>query len=221
MEFKKLMGTSITIEEPAVLLQQLAHFEELMMVYRSAIREITTKLEVLNDELSMTGKQNPIEFIKSRVKRPMSILNKLQRSGLEITEENIVNHLNDVAGVRVVCSFVDDVYLVAEMLTKQDDIVVIKKKDYIKHPKENGYRSYHLILEIPIFLSDRKLPVRVEVQLRTVAMDFWASLEHQMKYKKELPDAETIGAQLRECAETIASIDQRMMDIRDQITQCE
>ncbi len=221
MEFKKLMGTSITIEEPAVLLQQLAHFEELMMVYRSAIREITTKLEVLNDELSMTGKQNPIEFIKSRVKRPMSILNKLQRSGLEITEENIVNHLNDVAGVRVVCSFVDDVYLVAEMLTKQDDIVVIKKKDYIKHPKENGYRSYHLILEIPIFLSDRKLPVRVEVQLRTVAMDFWASLEHQMKYKKELPDAEAIGAQLRECAETIASIDQRMMDIRDQITQCE
>ena len=219
MEFKKMMGTSITIAEPGILQEQLEHFEQLMMVYRSAIREVTTKLEVLNDELSMSGKQNPIEFIKSRVKRPLSIVDKLQRAGLEITEENIVEHLNDVAGVRVVCSFVDDVYTVAQMLTSQDDIVVIKEKDYIKNPKPNGYRSYHLILEVPIFLSDRKIPVRVEVQLRTVAMDFWASLEHQMKYKKELPHAEEIGEELRECAETIAATDQRMMDIRDQIAK--
>lgn len=216
-EENKLMAKNLSVLEPEHIFEQMEHFDELMMVYRSAIREITTKLEVLNDEMSMSENHNPIEFIKSRIKRPMSIMNKLEAMGHEMSVESITKYLNDVAGIRVVCSFVDDVYAVADMLTSQDDITVIKKKDYIKYPKPNGYRSYHLIVEVPVFLSDGKLPVRTEIQIRTVAMDFWASLEHQMKYKKEMAHSAEIGAELRECAETIAKTDNRMMEIRDKI----
>nr|WP_317283053.1 GTP pyrophosphokinase family protein [uncultured Sellimonas sp.] len=201
------------------VMEKLQNFERLMMRYRSAIREVTTKLEVLNDELSLIGNRNPIETIQSRVKRPVSISGKLKKLGKPLTAESIEENLNDVAGIRVICSFIDDIYRVADMLTCQDDIKVIEIKDYIKNPKSNGYRSYHIILEIPVFFSDCKKPMRVEVQIRTVAMDFWASLEHQIKYKKDIPEQELeyLAAELKDCAETIAQTDRRMQDIKKRI----
>jgi putative GTP pyrophosphokinase len=147
----------------------------------------------------------------------MSILEKLKRQGNEINLASIEENLNDVAGIRVICSFVDDIYDVARMLAKQDDIRVLQVKDYIKNPKPNGYRSYHMIVEVPVFFSQEKRPMRVEVQIRTVAMDFWASLEHKIRYKKNLPDAEEIAAELLECANTIAATDQKMLAIREKM----
>ena len=174
------------VQVPDILISQARQFQQVMMMYTCAIREVKTKLEVLNDELSVRNQRNPIEMIKSRVKKPMSIVEKLQRKGLPISLEAMVDNLDDVAGIRVICSFVDDIYDVADMLIRQDDIKVIAVKDYIKHPKENGYRSYHMIIEIPVFFSDRKKPMRVEVQIRTIAMDFWASLDHQLNIRKKL-----------------------------------
>ena len=206
------------VQVPDILISQARQFQQVMMMYTCAIREVKTKLEVLNDELSVRNQRNPIEMIKSRVKKPMSIVEKLQRKGLPISLEAMVDNLDDVAGIRVICSFVDDIYDVADMLIRQDDIKVIAVKDYIKHPKENGYRSYHMIIEIPVFFSDRKKPMRVEVQIRTIAMDFWASLDHQLKYKKDIGDvSDQISEELRQCAETIAATDQRMLNIRRSI----
>lgn len=205
-------------EVPDALLDQAREFQEAIMMYTCAIREVKTKLEVLNDELSIRNQRNPIEMIKSRVKRPISIVEKLKRRNLPVTLESMINHLDDVAGIRVICSFVDDIYAVAEMLVSQDDVTVIAVKDYIRNPKPNGYRSYHLILEIPVFFSDRKKYMRVEVQIRTIAMDFWASLDHQLKYKKDVGAAtDSIIAELRDCAENIAQIDRRMLEIRQRI----
>ena len=164
---------------------QIDKFRTLIMMYNCAIREVRTKLEVLNDELSTKHERNPIESIKSRIKSPASIVEKLKRRGFEISVPSIMENLNDVAGIRVICSFIDDIYDIAAMLTAQDDIKVLKIKDYIKNPKPNGYRSYHIIVEIPVFFSDRKQPLKVEIQIRTIAMDFWSSLEHQLKYKKK------------------------------------
>lgn len=195
----------------------LLQFQELMMRYESAIREVRTKFEVLNAELSLRTSRNPIENIESRVKRPLSIVEKLRRLGVPITIESIMENLSDVAGVRVICSFIDDIYSVAEMLARQDDVTVLTVKDYIKKPKPNGYRSYHMIVEIPVFFSKEKKMMRVEIQLRTVAMDFWASLEHQMKYKKDNADRPEIAAELKSCAETIAATDARMMGVRKRI----
>nr|WP_246599136.1 GTP pyrophosphokinase family protein [Sellimonas caecigallum] len=192
-------------------------FNTLMMRYRSAIREVTTKLQVLDDELSLYGDRNPIESIQSRIKKPVSIAEKLGRMGLPVTVEAIEKNLNDVAGIRVICPFIDDIYKVANMLTCQDDITVVAVKDYIKNPKPNGYRSYHMIVEIPVFFSDCKKPMRVEVQIRTVAMDFWASLEHQIKYKKNVPEHDTLIQELKECAETIAATDEKMQNLRRRI----
>lgn len=195
-----------------------AHFySQLMMMYRGAIREIQTKLEVLNDEFSIRYKRNPISFIKTRIKSPESIFNKLQKKGLEISLESMVSNLHDIAGIRVICSFIDDIYDVAKMLTSQDDITVIMTKDYIQNPKENGYRSLHLILEVPVFFSDHKQLMQVEVQIRTIAMDFWASLEHQLKYKKDIDHTEEIQADLKECADIISATDQKMQMIKYQI----
>ena len=199
----------------------LEQFMELMMRYSAAIREVRTKFEVLNDEFSLRNSRNPIESISSRVKRPMSIVGKLRRRGLPLTVEAIEQFLNDVAGVRVICSFIDDIYAVAEMFARQDDVTVLEVKDYIRKPKPNGYRSYHMIVEIPVFFSDCKRPMRVEIQLRTVAMDFWASLEHQMKYKKNSADRPEISAELKSCAETIAATDARMLGIRKRIEKLE
>lgn len=196
-------------------------FMELMMRYNSAIREVRTKFEVLNEELSYKTSRNPIESITSRVKKPLSIAQKLKRLGKPVTVDSISEALNDVAGIRVVCSFIDDIYKVAEMLAMQDDITVVTVKDYIRKPKPNGYRSYHMIVEIPVFFSEGKQMMRVEIQLRTVAMDFWASLEHQMKYKKESADRPEIAAELKSCAETIAATDARMLGIRKRIESLE
>ncbi|MGN0159706.1 MAG: GTP pyrophosphokinase family protein [Brotaphodocola sp.] len=205
-------------EVPEDLLNQAREFQEAIMMYTCAIREVKTKLEVLNDELSIRNQRNPIEMIKSRVKKPASIVDKLKRRNLPVTLESMINHLDDVAGIRVICSFVDDIYAVAEMLVNQDDVTVIAVKDYIRNPKPNGYRSYHLILEIPVFFSDRKKYMRVEVQIRTIAMDFWASLDHQLKYKKDVgEEADAIIAELRECAEVIARTDRHMLEIRQRI----
>ena len=202
---------------PDEFMENLIQFQKLMMMYNCAIREVKTKLEVLNDELSLDSKRNPIEYIQSRVKKPASIIQKLQRRGLPLSLESVIANLNDVAGIRVVCSFVDDIYHIAEMLIRQDDIRLIQVKDYIQNPKPNGYRSYHLIIEIPVFFSNKKQPLRVEVQIRTMAMDFWASLEHKMKYKKSDPNAALLVNELRECAEVIAQTDRKMLELRKRI----
>ena len=202
---------------PERLISEARQFQKAMMMYTCAIREVKTKLEVLNDDLSVRNSRNPIELIKSRVKKPMSIVEKLQRKGLEVSLENMINCLDDVAGIRVVCSFVDDIYAVADMLVRQDDIRVIAVKDYIKNPKPNGYRSYHMIIEIPVFFSDSKRPMRVEVQIRTIAMDFWASLDHQLKYKKDLGESGEIEQDLRQCADIISQTDNKMLEIRQRI----
>lgn len=206
-------------EVPERFLSEAKRFREIMMMYSCAIREVRTKLEVLNDELSVRNQRNPIEMIKSRIKKPVSIIGKLQRRNLPISTESVVKNLDDVAGVRVICSFIDDIYQVVEMLARQDDVKVIAIKDYIRSPKVNGYRSYHMIIEVPVFFSDRKQFIRVEVQIRTIAMDFWASLDHQLKYKKQMDDsvAEEISEELKNCAELIASTDWKMLDIRKRI----
>ncbi len=194
-----------------------AKFEELLMMYDCAIKEVKTKLEILNSDLSSRFNRNPIENIKHRVKSPVSIAKKLKKLGVPVCFESIPGNLNDVAGIRVICSFIDDIYVVAEMLTRQDDIKVIKVKDYIKNPKPNGYRSLHLVVEVPVFFVDATRNMRVEVQLRTMAMDFWASLEHQLKYKKDIKNQEEIEAELKKCADTIAMTDESMVNIRNRI----
>lgn len=198
------------------ILDQGEAFRTLMAYYRCAIMEVETKFNVLNTEFSLKYDRNPIETIKSRLKSPESIIEKLQRKGLEFSAECIERELTDIAGVRVVCAFPEDIYQLSECLLKQDDITLIKKKDYIENPKENGYRSLHLIVETPIFLHDQKRLMRVEVQLRTIAMDFWASLEHRIYYKKGQDDKE-LRRELKECAEISAALDLRMQEIRGQL----
>ena len=202
---------------PEGLIEQASGFMELMMQYRCALMEVETKLNVLNAEFTMKNNRNPFESIKSRIKTPKSILEKLQRKGFEISVKGIEENLADVAGIRVICSFPDDIYATAKMLTDQDDIRVIQGKDYIINPKPNGYRSLHLILEVPIFLSNEKKNMKVEVQFRTIAMDFWASLEHKLKYKKNIENAEEISKELQRCAEASSQLDLRMQALRDRI----
>ncbi|MDD6615710.1 MAG: GTP pyrophosphokinase family protein [Lachnospiraceae bacterium] len=193
----------------------------LMSRYRCAIMEVETKLRVLNEEFSSQYDRNPFESIKSRLKSPISILEKLQRRGVKLTEDNmaaaIEQNLNDVAGLRVVCSFQEDIYRLADLLACQDDVKVLRVKDYIKNPKPNGYRSLHLILEVPVFLEEGKTPIKVEVQFRTIAMDFWASLDHKLRYKKNIENEEEIMEKLRQSAETIAALDSEMQSIRNMI----
>ena len=202
---------------PEGLIEQASGFMELMMQYRCALMEVETKLNVLNAEFTMKNNRNPFESIKSRIKTPKSILEKLRRKGFEISVKGIEENLADVAGIRVICSFPDDIYATAKMLTDQDDIRVIQVKDYIINPKPNGYRSLHLILEVPIFLSNEKKNMKVEVQFRTIAMDLWASLEHKLKYKKNIENAEEISKELQRCAEASSQLDLRMQALRDRI----
>ena len=196
-------------------------YMRLMSYYSSAMLEIETKFKVLNIEFNGKFDRNPIETIKTRLKTPKSIIEKIDRIGVPLSVENIEHKLSDVAGVRVICSFVDDIYRLADMLALQDDVYILRTKDYIKNPKSSGYRSLHLIVEVPIFLSQEKRFMRVEVQLRTIAMDFWASLEHKLRYKKDIPQehAQEIARQLIECAETVSKTDQQMLDIRRQIEE--
>ncbi|NLY36977.1 MAG: GTP pyrophosphokinase family protein [Tissierellia bacterium] len=189
-------------------------FVKNMTYYRCAIMEIETKFNVLNEEFSLEHDRNPISSIKTRLKGPLSIKNKLERHGFPISVDAMTENLNDIAGVRVVCSFKSDVYLLAKALLQQDDIELIREKDYIKNPKSNGYRSLHLIVAIPIFLAHEKHIMKVEIQLRTIAMDFWASLEHQLRYKKENEFTEEMMQELYECAEESDALDQRMDKLR-------
>ena len=201
------------VQVPDALISQAREFQQAMMMYTCAIREVKTKLEVLNDELSIKNQRNPIEMIKSRVKKPISIVEKLQRRNLPVSLESMMNKLDDVAGIRVICSFVDDIYAVANMLVSQDDITVIAIKDYIKNPKPNGYRSLHLIIDVPIVISEGTLHLPVEIQLRTIAMDMWASLEHELRYKSDRNFSDSDAARLRLCSEAISEIDREMQDI--------
>ncbi len=203
------------------ILESGRRFMETMNKYRCAIMEVETKLNVLNAEFSLQYDRNPFESIKSRLKSPRSIIEKLHRRGIpfsqETVEELVEENLYDVAGIRVVCAFQEDIYRLADLLLRQDDIHLIRTKDYIKHPKPNGYRSLHLILEIPVFLEKGKTPVKVEVQFRTIAMDFWASVDHKLRYKKDVEDEALIVEKLRQCAETISDLDDEMQRIRNMI----
>ena len=194
-----------------------ALYQETMMRYHCAILEMRTKLEVLSKDLAVRYRRNPIEFIESRLKKPSSIARKLRRNGSEITVANMVEQVSDIAGIRVLCAYIDDIYEIARMLARQQDVRIINVKDYIKHPKENGYRSYHMIVEIPVYFSDEVRPVRCEIQIRTIAMDFWATLDHDMQYKKEVEDAEEIMRELKACADVIHSTDEKMMRLRERI----
>lgn len=197
--------------------------KRLMAYYRCAIMEVETKFNVLNEEFSLEYDRNPIETIKTRLKSTESIIKKLVRKNLPLTVNSIEANLNDIAGVRVVCSFLEDIYLLADCLLQQDDVKLIQVKDYIKNPKPNGYRSLHLIIEIPIFLKDEKKDMRVEVQLRTIAMDFWASLDHKLSYKKDIPEEEAklLRQELLECAQISADLDVRMGEIKNRIVNKE
>lgn len=194
-------------------------FETLMSYYKCAIMEVETKFKVLDEQYALRYDRNPIESIKSRVKSMESLLQKIRKKKIPLTLEAIEENIWDVAGVRVICSFQDDIYLLAECLLKQDDVRLIEIKDYIKEPKENGYRSLHLIVEVPIFLQDEKKNMKVEIQLRTIAMDFWASLEHKLRYKKNLSkeQIENLSSELEECAKISADLDLRMQEIRSSI----
>ena len=197
--------------------EQLQDFTKLMAYYRCAMMEIETKFNVLNEEYSLRYDRNPINGIKTRLKSPQSIHQKLTRRGHEVTVENIEQHLNDVAGVRVVCAFPEDVRTLAKALLAQDDVTLLEKKDYILNPKPNGYRSLHLIVAVPIYLAHEKRIMRVEIQLRTIAMDFWASLEHQLRYKKDVTFTEEMAKELTFCAELSAELDRRMDHLREQV----
>lgn len=192
-------------------------YKRLMAYYRCAMMEVETKFNVLNEEFSLRYDRNPINGIKSRLKRLDSIQEKLNRKQLPFDLQTIETHIHDVAGVRVVCAFVEDVYLLAEALLKQDDVTLVEKKDYIANPKPNGYRSLHLIVTVPIFLEHEKRVMQVEIQLRTIAMDFWASLDHQLRYKKDFVFTEEMAQELRDCAQLSAQVDLRMDSLRERL----
>lgn len=195
----------------------MLEYRKIKLLYRSALKEFGTKLEILNDEFKLVHQYNPIEHIESRLKTDESITRKLIRKGKEITVENIQKYIDDIAGVRVICSFTPDIYRIVDMISSQDDIEVLKTKDYMLNPKVNGYRSYHLIVRVPIFLSDRVVPTKVEIQIRTVAMDFWASLEHKIYYKYEGNTPEYIKKELKECADLVTFLDSKMLAINEEV----
>ena len=189
-------------------------WEEVNLLYNSALKQIRTKIEILNEEFH---RYNPIEHVKSRLKAPESIVKKLKRNGYESTIENMVRYVNDIAGIRIICSFTSDIYKIAEMISNQKDIQVLTVKDYIMNPKDSGYRSYHMIVSLPVYLSDRIVNVKVEIQIRTVAMDFWASLEHKIQYKFESKAPAHINSELHECARMVADLDARMLSLNEEI----
>lgn len=197
-------------------------WKTIIFLYNSALKEVGTKLEILNDEFQHVHQYNPIEHIKSRLKSAESIVKKLKRYGYETSLENMVNYVNDIAGIRVICSFTSDIYRIADMIASQNDLKVLSIKDYIKNPKESGYKSYHMLVSVPIFLSDSVVDTKVEIQIRTIAMDFWASLEHKIYYKFEGNAPEFISKELRECAQMVSQLDAKMLSLNEIIKQyCE
>ncbi len=209
-------GKKILID-PDKVIDAAMNFQHLLMLYESGVKQITTKFEILEDEFQSTHQRNPIAGIQSRIKDPMSIAQKLERKGLAVTLDNMVNNLYDIAGIRVKCPFISDVYSVTGMLLSQEDISLVQLKDYIKNPKESGYRSLHIIVKVAVYLSDEKREIPVEIQIRTIAMDFWASLEHQLHYKKDFPMPDDICEELRAIAASIAKNDERMQNLAKNI----
>ncbi|WP_051643123.1 GTP pyrophosphokinase [Agathobaculum desmolans] len=208
---------TLSEHDEEMLIRSAMQMQQVMMLYESGIREIKTKLDILSDESRLSGKPSPIDAIKSRIKTPRSIIGKLKRRGFPISLQSMLENLNDIGGIRVICPFIEDIYTVADMLMRQDDLKLIDRKDYIENPKPNGYRSLHLILEVPIFLSDRTQPVHIELQLRTIAMDFWASLEHQLRYKSDVEVPPHVSADLKACADVIAATDEEMQRIAKEL----
>ena len=202
-----------------IISEDVDSWETLMFLYNSALKEVGTKLDILNDEFVHIHKYNPIEYVKKRIKTPESIVKKLKRDGYDVTVENMVNYINDIAGIRIVCSFTSDIYRLAEMIGKQNDLTVVSIKDYIKHPKVSGYKSFHMHVTIPIFLSDRVVDTKVEIQIRTIAMDFWASLEHKIYYKFEGNAPDYISRDLRACAEIVSDLDAKMLQLNEAILE--
>ena len=209
--------TETMIQLSAEFQQMVDEFFTVQCRYQAAIREVQTKLEILDDEFQMKHKRNPIHHMQTRMKSIQSMMEKLQRKHESISIASAVTNLTDIAGVRVICSYIQDIYTVADLLTSQDDVKVLRVRDYIKNPKPNGYRSLHLVLEIPVFLSEGRIPVPVEVQIRTIAMDFWASLEHSLRYKAEGQVTEEVSRELLQTASDIAALDQRMQRIHDKV----
>ena len=193
------------------------NWKEVILIYNSALKQIGTKLEILNDEFQHVHRYNPIEHIKSRIKTSESIVKKLKKNGYESTIENMVKYVNDIAGIRVICSFTSDIYEIADMISNQRDIKVISVKDYIVSPKPSGYKSYHMLVTVPVYLSDRIVDTKVEIQIRTVAMDFWASLEHKIHYKFEGNAPDHIKEELIECAKMVSDLDARMLSLNDEV----
>ena len=200
-----------------MLYNQAEEWSYALMLYDSALKEINTKLEILKNEFKLAHQYNPIEHITSRLKTPQSIEKKLRRYEKELTVDNVIKHINDVAGIRIICSFTSDIYRIADLITKLSDVKVLKIKDYIANPKPNGYTSYHMIVTIPVFLSDMTIDTKVEIQIRTIAMDFWASLEHKIYYKFEGNAPDHIQRELKECSELVAYLDRKMLSINEEI----
>ncbi|MBQ4559735.1 MAG: GTP pyrophosphokinase family protein [Tyzzerella sp.] len=195
-------------------------WKTIMFLYNAALKEVETKLEILNDEFQHVHQYNPIEHIKTRIKTPESIVKKLKRYGYETSVENMVKYINDIAGVRLICSFTSDIYRLASMIGNQSDLKVISIKDYIKNPKDSGYKSFHMLVSVPVFLSDSVVETKVEIQIRTIAMDFWASLEHKIYYKFEGHAPAYISEDLKSCAEMVSQLDERMLLLNEAIQKC-
>ena len=200
-------------------MDQVDQWKSTMFLYSSALKSINTKIEILNNEFIQLYNYNPIEHVTSRVKAPQSIVKKLKDKGLEVDIDNMVEHVNDIAGIRIICSFMSDIYPIADMIAKQADITVLYVKDYIKNPKENGYKSYHMVVTIPVYLSDGKIETKVEIQIRTIAMDFWASLEHKIAYKFEGHAPAYIEAELKDCADMVHMLDAKMYSLNQAIAE--
>lgn len=209
--------SNMMLDQVRSMLEEMVGFKELEMMYLCAIKEVRTKFEVLNTEFNTRYRRNPINYISTRLKTTSSIMEKMLRNNIPVSVSNIEKYLHDIAGVRIICSYIDDIYSLADALSGQDDITVLETKDYIRNPKPNGYRSLHLIVSLPVFFANQKKAMKVEVQIRTTAMDYWASLEHQLKYKKEIPEQEQIICKLKQCASVLAETDCQMLELRRQI----
>ncbi len=197
---------------------QVDQWRSVMFLYDSALKKVNTKIEILNNEFNSRYDYNPIEHIKSRLKSADSIVKKLKKDGYEVTIETMMEHLSDIAGVRIICSFISDIYQIADMIARQDDVTVLHVKDYIKHPKPNGYKSYHMVVTVPVYLTDGPVETKVEIQIRSVAMDFWASLEHKIAYKFEGNAPERLLQELKACADMVDVLDAKMFSLNQAIT---
>lgn len=200
--------------------EDVTSWETLMFLYNAALKEVNTKIDILNDEFQHIHRYNPIEHVKSRIKTPESIVKKLKKNGYEACVQNMVKYVNDIAGIRIICSFTSDIYRIADMIAKQSDLQILSLKDYMKNPKESGYQSYHMLVAVPIYLSDGVVETQVEIQIRTIAQDFWATLEHKIYYKFEGNAPEYISSELQECAKIASQLDQRMLSLNEAIQKC-